>query len=90
MICGLVVHLSADSEQADNALRAIAEAELLETGERCATRLPLVAETEDSGQMHELTDWLTALPGVEHVDVAFADVAVPQNPQTTVDKDRTS
>jgi len=71
MISGLVVTLTADATLAQSALQAIAQHPALEPGPQDDRRLPLVLETATPGESHILSEWLSELPGVEHIDVAF-------------------
>lgn len=74
MISGLVINLTTEQTVAERALATIGEHASIEAGELQGCRLPVVVEADGTESMHELTDWLADLPGVEHVDVAFTDV----------------
>jgi len=74
VISGLVIHLTAELKTAESALAKIGENSSIEAGELLGCRLPVVVEADGTEEMHGLTDWLTSLSGVEHVDVAFTDV----------------
>ncbi len=52
-------------------LTAIASDPHVEPGQPAGNRIPLVLDTPDKATDKRLWDWLGALPGVAHVDVAF-------------------
>lgn len=87
MISGLVIRLTQDDTLADTARRAVGQHASIEMGSPNAANLPVVLETATAAESQELTDWLKALPGVEHVDVTFTcfdndHVSVGDSPRT--------
>ena len=68
---GLVATFAADSRLARSAQQAIRQHPALELGLPTDHRLPLVLETATSSESDALIEWLTALPGIEQVDVVF-------------------
>lgn len=71
MISGLVAYLGADEGLASAAVLAMDQHSTMELGPRDGRRQPLVLETQTAAESQQLTDWLSELPGVEHVDVVF-------------------
>ncbi len=93
MISGLVVTLSSEAELSESAIRSIQQQPALEVGPQDQRRLPLVLETNSHTESQEITDWLTSLPGIEFVDVAFVhlddvqdDVLIDAPPQTVINR----
>lgn len=75
MIVGMVAHLSREHDAFEQALREISGNAAFEIGEHHTNRIPLVLEAADLRRVHDETDWLKDLPGVQHVDVTFVDLA---------------
>jgi hypothetical protein len=78
---GLVLTLSADpalARQAQTTLHARPELTLGQANKRW---LPLVAETADVGASRDLCDWLSALPGVDFVDVVQVNFEETEQPR---------
>ena len=70
---GLVITLSADAELAAQAVaNGGARAEFM-PGERNDRWLPVAMEARDDAESRDLHDWLSALPGVEFVDVVYVN-----------------
>jgi len=86
MISGLVVRLTTDIPLADAAVQLISAKEAIELGPRQTTDLPIVLETETPAESRDLTEWLTTIPGVTHVDVTFTcfDDELNDNPAPIV------
>jgi len=71
MISGLVAYFSQNEVANGDSLDQIGRHPAFEVGMRQAYRLPLVLETADPGESHDMLDWLHSLPGIDHVDVTF-------------------
>ena len=78
MISGLVIHLHEDEVLAEAAIGAIAGHDLFEPGARFGRRLPAVLDARGADESRQATDWLSSLPGVVHVDVAFVHLQEQQ------------
>jgi len=70
-VSGLVIFLSSDAQLAQHACERLRSDQRLIVGDRFGPRLAVAAETESVAADRALVDELRALPGVEHVDVAF-------------------
>jgi hypothetical protein len=70
-ISGLVVTLTDDFAQQEAALLAMRKHPALELGERRHNQVPLVVETVGDEEDRLMWEWLSALPGVAMVVVAF-------------------
>lgn len=66
---GLVLTLTADAALASQACEALRSRPEITLGERNQRWLPIAAEAEGVAASRDLHDWLSALPGVEYVDV---------------------
>lgn len=74
-VSGLVLTLGDAPGAALDALRTHPEIEL---GERFAAKQPIVVDTQTRARDREVWDWLRALPGVLHVDVACIHFDPPE------------
>ncbi|HXG48898.1 MAG TPA: hypothetical protein VNO52_14845 [Methylomirabilota bacterium] len=72
---GLVITLSADANLATRAVAKISARVEFTPGERNGRWLPVAMEARDDVESRGLHDWLTALPGVEFVDVVYVNFA---------------
>lgn len=73
-ISGLMVTLGARADAAEQALHAIATDPRLTLGRRAGRCLPVVAETASAEHDAQLWNDLSALPGIESVDVTFVSI----------------
>ncbi|MDZ4754570.1 MAG: hypothetical protein SGJ11_08740 [Phycisphaerae bacterium] len=76
-ISGLVVTLHEDSAAADAAVSALSDDGRVSVGERFGRRVAIVAETGSVAEDRDLWDALLAIPGVEHLDVAYVALDPP-------------
>ena len=79
-ISSLVATLPSDDREADRIVDAIAAIPVFTPGERCVRRLPIVIEAEDGQTARHWYEWVEALPGVEHVELAFVSFDEPEDP----------
>lgn len=70
-ISSFVVALPFQSVLADRICDAIASIPVLQPGQRFGGRLPVVLEVERGTDARYWFDWVSALPGVIKVDLAF-------------------
>lgn len=75
---GLLITLTEDEMLSKEVLLAIAKRDGIELGDRTDRWQPVVVETWDTRDSHEVHEWLEALPGVVSVDVVFSSVSDPQ------------
>ena len=71
-VFGFVLTLAADPGSA-SALEALADEPGVTLGERAGARLPVVVELDPQAHPEARVEGWLALPGVLHVDYAFAD-----------------
>lgn len=70
-ISGLVVTLSEDTQRRAAALAELRRHDAIEVGEVAGERVPIVVTSADSDEDRRIWDWLSALPGVLLVSVAY-------------------
>jgi len=70
-ISGLAITLARDSTLADAARRALDNDGRVELGPEHAHRIAATIETQSQQEDRRLREWIDALPGVTHVDIAF-------------------
>ena len=70
-ISGLAITLSVDEARALSAQQAMADEQRVEIGPRNGRRLAATIETASQDEDRRLREWMTALDGVEHIDIVF-------------------
>ena len=70
-ISGLATTLSSDHARAEAAVVAFRAEPRLDVGPRDGRHIAVTAETADAEEDRGLWRWITARPGVAHVDVVF-------------------
>jgi nitrate reductase NapAB chaperone NapD len=70
-ISSFVVTLPESSEASANIQHALAAMPVFEVGIAQGRRLPVVLQADDGHDARHWHEWVTALPGVVHVEVAF-------------------
>ena len=80
---GLLITLTEDETLSKEVLLAIAERDGIELGDRTDRWQPVVVETSDTRDSHDVHEWLEALPGVVSVDVVFSSVSDPEEDKMT-------
>ena len=70
---GLVLTLSSDSALAETAEASLRTRPELTLGQRSDRWLPIAVEATDARASRDLHDWLSALPGVDFVDVVHVN-----------------
>ena len=78
-ISGLVISLAEASSLQNDTLRELRSDRRIEIGQRHFGRVAIVAETESSQEDKALWHWIESLPGVIHVDLAFASFDPPDS-----------
>jgi len=71
---GLLLTLLEDENLVNDALSSIAARDDVSLGERTGKWQPVVVESDDVGDSHDVHEWLESLPGVLFVDVIFTSV----------------
>lgn len=72
-ILGAVLTMSSRPDERLETLRCLAADARLELGEPSGARLPVVIETTSRGEDRDCWASFYELPGVRHVELAFAD-----------------
>lgn len=81
-ISGLVISLAKASTLQNDTLRQLENDPRIEIGQRFMGRLAIVAETDSRQEDKAVWSWLEEMPGVVHVDLAFASFDSPDSPHS--------
>ncbi|MBK1791811.1 hypothetical protein [Persicirhabdus sediminis] len=71
----LLLTLNDSLEQRKSALEQLSNHSQIEVGQLEDRWLPVVAESNNTKNSHELHEWIEQLPGVNFVDIVFASVS---------------
>jgi len=78
-INGLLINLSDNTSLADEALATMDSHDQLELGEKLDRWIPVVVESQDTRNSHDIHEWIHSLQGVISADVIFASVDQPNS-----------
>lgn len=78
-ISGLVISMVNQPQSQRDTIQSIASDSRIEIGVVESGRVAIVSETESSQEDKALWQWLQELPGVVHIDLAFASVEDPNH-----------
>lgn len=84
-ISSLVVTLTTEHSQRQQALNAIEAIPVFTAGDSIGDRLPIVVEAEPGDSRHWF-EWLQQLPGVSSVEVAFVSFEEVSSPVSTTEE----
>lgn len=76
-VSGLVITLAEDSSAMRHALTAMLQSGRVELGARDGRKLAAVLDTPTEQANKDAWQWLSALPGVRHIDVVFVSLDHP-------------
>jgi hypothetical protein len=76
-VCGLVIHLDPRQAEQDAALRELRSLPPLTLGTRLSNRQPAVLEVADHPAVRRWWSRLLAIPGVVHLELAYAGYDMP-------------
>lgn len=74
-ISGVVLTLADEAKAAEEAMRILGSDPRITLGERAGPRLPAVLETGSPSEDEAAWTWMSAVPGVRSVKLAFVDLA---------------
>jgi nitrate reductase NapAB chaperone NapD len=84
-ISGLLVTLKPDVAAAEHARAALDAMPFVEAGSGVERWLPVVVEAETDEESRRMHDSITALPGVEFVDVVYVHFVDPDSAEMRAD-----